>query len=87
MGAFSNQNRARHFLKPTRTSRTFGKSYRRRQSLRDHIVTFKRLAQLYAAVRNAYAEKIGFVADLAYKTRGLLKKARHKTGWALLPRA
>src|SRR5262249_43849071 len=28
--------------------------------LRDHIATFKRLAQLYAAVRNAYAEKVGF---------------------------
>src|SRR3984893_891490 len=32
--------------------------------LRDHIDSFKRLAQLYAAVRNAYAEKVGFVADL-----------------------
>ena len=27
--------------------------------LRDHIATFKRLAQLYAAVRNAYADKVG----------------------------
>jgi type I restriction enzyme, R subunit len=42
--------------------------------LREHIVTFKRLAQLYAAVRNAYAEKVGFIADLAYKTRRLVEE-------------
>jgi type I restriction enzyme, R subunit len=41
--------------------------------LRDHITSFKRLAQLYAAVRNAYAEKVGFIADLAYKTRRLVE--------------
>jgi len=39
------------------------------KELVDHIGTYKRLTQLYATVRNAYAEKIGFVADLAYKTR------------------
>jgi type I restriction enzyme, R subunit len=41
--------------------------------LRDHITTFKRLAQLYAAVRNAYADRGGYVADLAYKTRRLVE--------------
>jgi type I restriction enzyme R subunit len=42
--------------------------------LRDHIDTFKRLAQLYAAVRNAYADRVGYVADLAYKTGQLVKE-------------
>lgn len=42
--------------------------------LRDHISTFNLLAQLYAAVRNAYAEKVGFIADLAYKTRRLIEQ-------------
>lgn len=42
--------------------------------LRDHIETYKLLAQLYAAVRNAYAEKVGLVADLAYKTRRLIEQ-------------
>jgi len=42
--------------------------------LRDHIATFKRLAQLYAAVRNAYANKVGYEADLAYKTRRLVQE-------------
>ena len=46
--------------------------------LRDHVVTFKRLAQLYAAVRNAYADKVGYVADLAYKTRRLSRKAPNR---------
>jgi type I restriction enzyme R subunit len=41
--------------------------------LRDHIDTFKRLAQLYATVHNAYAEKVEFIADLAYKTRRLVE--------------
>jgi type I restriction enzyme R subunit len=44
------------------------------KELVDHIGTFKRLAQLYATVRNAYADKIGFVADLAYKTRRLVEQ-------------
>ena len=30
------------------------------KELADHIGTYKRLTQLYAAVRNAYAEKVGF---------------------------
>lgn len=44
-------------------------------ALRDHIVTYKRLSQLYAAVRNAYAETSGFIADLAYKTQRLLQQS------------
>jgi type I restriction enzyme R subunit len=48
--------------------------------LRDHIDTFKRLTQLYMAVRNAYAEKPGFVADLAYKTRRLVEQSALQAG-------
>lgn len=55
--------------------------------LRDHITTFKRLAQLYAAVRNAYADRIGFVADLAYKTRRLVEEAAMQEGLGRLTRA
>jgi type I restriction enzyme R subunit len=42
-------------------------------ALRDHIANYQRLTKLYAAVRQAYAEKIGFIADLAYKTRRLIE--------------
>jgi type I restriction enzyme R subunit len=49
--------------------------------LRDHIVTFKRLANLYAAVRNAYSDRVGYVADLAYKTSRLVKE--NATQWGL----
>jgi type I restriction enzyme R subunit len=48
--------------------------------LRDHIATYKQLSQLYAAVRNAYAEKVGFVADLAYKTRRLIEESAEQQG-------
>lgn len=42
--------------------------------LRDYITTFKQLAQLYATVRNAYADHTGYAADLAYKTSALVKE-------------
>lgn len=48
--------------------------------LRDHIPTFKRLAQFYATVRNAYADHVGFVADLAYKTRRLVQENATQEG-------
>lgn len=48
--------------------------------LRDHISTFKRLAQLYAAVRNAYGDRVGYVADLAYKTKRLVEEAATQEG-------
>jgi type I restriction enzyme R subunit len=48
--------------------------------LRDHIATFKCLAQLYAAVRNAYADRVGYVAELAYKTRRLVEESAVQEG-------
>ena len=48
--------------------------------LRDHIVTYKRLAQLYAAVRNAYATKVNYVIDLANKTRSLIQDGAVQQG-------
>lgn len=55
--------------------------------LRDHIESYKRLAQLYAAVRNAYAEKVGFVADLAYKTKRLVEQSATQEGLGRLTKA
>jgi type I restriction enzyme R subunit len=52
--------------------------------LRDHITSFKRLAQLYAAVRNAYADRFGYVADLAYKTRRLVEEGASQEGLGVL---
>ena len=48
--------------------------------LRDHIDTFKRLAQLYAVVRNAYADRPGFVAELAHKTQRLMEESAEMQG-------
>jgi type I restriction enzyme, R subunit len=55
--------------------------------LRDYIDVYKRLAQLYATVRNAYATQIGFVADLAHKTRELIVKAATQDGLGRLTKS
>lgn len=55
--------------------------------LRDHVATYKYLSQLYAAVRNAYADKIGFVADLAYKTRRLIEGGAMQEGLGRLTKS
>jgi type I restriction enzyme R subunit len=57
------------------------------KELVDHIGTFKRLAQLYASVRNAYVDKIGFVADLAYKTRQLVEQNATQDGLGRLTKS
>lgn len=57
------------------------------KELVDHIGTYKRLAQLYAAVRNAYADKIGFVADIAYKTRQLVEQGATQEGLGRLTKS
>lgn len=55
--------------------------------LRDHITSYKLLSQLYAAVRNAYAEKVGFIADLAYKTRRLIEESAEQQGLGRLTKS
>jgi len=57
------------------------------KELVDHIGTYKRLAQLYAAVRNAYADKVGFIADLAYKTRQLVEQNATQEGLGRLTKS
>ena len=56
-------------------------------ALRDHIGTYKQLSHLYAAVRNAYADKVGFVADLAYKTRRLIEESAMQHGLGRLTKS
>jgi len=48
--------------------------------LRDHIDSYKRLTQLYAAVRNAYADRVGVAADLANKTQRLIQEGAVQEG-------
>ena len=55
--------------------------------LRDHIDAYKRLALLYAAVRNAYAEHVGFAADLAYKTGRLVQEGVGQEGLGRLTKS
>jgi type I restriction enzyme R subunit len=55
--------------------------------LRDYISTFNQLAQLYAAVRNAYADNVGYVADLAYKTKRLVEEGATQEGLGRLTKS
>ena len=52
--------------------------------LRDHIETFKQLAQLYAAVRNAYATGVTYAADLASKTSRMVQERSAQEGLGYL---
>ena len=54
--------------------------------LRDHVATYHRLAQLYAAVRNAYAERVGYATDLANKTRFMVQESAAQGGLGYLAR-
>ena len=42
--------------------------------LRDYIDSYRRLAQLYTVVTNAYADNVEFVTDLANKTRRIVQE-------------
>ena len=48
--------------------------------LRDHIATYNRLAHLYSAVRNAYANRVDYVVDLANKTRFMVQESASQEG-------
>ncbi len=56
-------------------------------ALRDHVDMFKRLAQLYAAVRNAYVPRGSYVADLANKTRHMVQESAAQEGFGYLTKA
>ena len=55
--------------------------------LRDHIDTFKQLAQLYATVRNAYADDVNYMADLANKTRAMVQESATQEGLGYSPKS
>ena len=55
--------------------------------LRDHIATFGRLARLYMVLRNAYAERPNFIADLARKTRQLVEESASLEGLGTVTRS
>ncbi|WP_262013332.1 type I restriction endonuclease subunit R [Micromonospora sp. Mcm103] len=48
--------------------------------LRDHITTYKRLSQLYAAVRAAFSETGSFLGDLEHKTKRLIEEGAVQEG-------
>ena len=87
MGASSNQKPRKAFFEAYKDIEALWEILSPSPELRDHIDTYKRLAQLYAAVRNAYADKVGFVADLAYKTRRLVEESATQEGLGRLTKS
>lgn len=57
------------------------------EELRDHLDSYKLLADLYAATRSAYARKVDYVADLAAKTRTMIQQRAVTEGLGHAPRA
>ena len=52
--------------------------------LRDHVDTFKQLAQLYSAVRNAYSTNVIYMTDLASKTSRMVQERSAQEGLGYL---
>jgi type I restriction enzyme R subunit len=48
--------------------------------LRDDIEAYKELTKLYAAVRGGHERQVGFIADLAYKTKRLIEERATQEG-------
>ena len=55
--------------------------------LRDHVEMFQRLVRLYTVVRNAYADRPDFVAELAHKTQRLVEESATMQGLGNLTKA
>ena len=55
--------------------------------LRDHIDTYKQLVELYAIVRNAYADNVNYLVDLANKTKTMVEGSATQRGLMLDPRS
>lgn len=51
--------------------------------LRDHIDTYRRLAELYAIVRNAHADNVNYLVDLASKTSKMIERSASQRGLVL----
>lgn len=48
--------------------------------LRDHIEIYNKMANLYMAVRNAYGNKVSYIAELANKTRDMVQDRAEQEG-------
>ena len=56
------------------------------EELREHLDSYKLLADLYASTRAAYAQRVDYVADLANKTRAMLQGSAVTEGLGHAPR-
>ena len=78
---------ARGSSRNTKRSRHCGKYSRRLPSCGTTSTHFKRLVHLYAVIRNAYADRPDFVAELAHKTQRLVEESAAMYGLGNLTKA
>ena len=74
-GPFLDKNRREDFFDAYKEIEVLWEILSPSPELRDHIDTYKRLAELYAIVRNAYADNFEYVVDLANKTQKLVERS------------
>lgn len=79
-GEFLDKDRRKTFFETYKEIESLWEILSPSAELRPYISTFEQIATLYAAVRNAYAKKFGFTADLAYKTQKLVEKNAVQSG-------
>ncbi len=86
-GRFLEQDTRRAFFESYKEIEALWEILSPSSDLRDHIDTYKRLALLYAAVRNAYATHVGFAADFTYKTSRLVQGSVNQEGLGRLTKS
>lgn len=79
-GEFLDKDRRKTFFETFKEIESLWEILSPSAELRPYISTFEQIATLYAAVRNAYAKKFGFTADLAYKTQKLVEQNAVQSG-------
>ena len=79
-GEFLDKDRRKTFFESYKEIESLWEILSPSAELRPYISTFEQIATLYAAVRNAYAKKFGFTADLAYKTQKLVEQNAVQSG-------
>ena len=79
-GPFLDKNRREEFFDAYKEIELLWEILSPSPELRDHIETYKRLAELYATVRNAYADNFEYVVDLAKKTQKLVERSATQRG-------
>ncbi|MXY94674.1 MAG: HsdR family type I site-specific deoxyribonuclease [Caldilineaceae bacterium SB0664_bin_27] len=79
-GRFLDENPRQAFFDAYKEIQTLWEILSPSPELRDHIDTYKKLVELYAAVRNTYDDKFNYLVDLAKKTSRIVERSATQRG-------